>query len=277
MKKSDAVHHDIYDSSEAIKKYIKQFLSANPQLIKDTPDVVKDLPFVSQSPEIFEDQLLEQVDLDKLQKTMPTKSEDDWGVATPDNIQRQHCKKFQISGEGFLGQYTPLFTSKLEEKLLNDPQYMKSIEHEVLMLSKAKKNLNKYLDSLRWLETIYKTCKYWTSESLSSFKNLPPQDIEQRLGELNAWGKKVREMDVTFITKNQLFSVDSIEIYDYLIPRLDSIYQQLLNYVLTESMNNSVLFCEKIHQMAKVLEGKPVDVKDFAEYVHIYKNSKISI
>lgn len=55
---------------------------------------------------------------------------------------------------------------------------MKSIEHEVLMLSKAKNNLNKYLDSLRWLETIYKTCKYWTSESLSSFKNLPPQDIE---------------------------------------------------------------------------------------------------
>lgn len=51
---------------------------------------------------------------------MPTKSEDDWGVATPDNIQRQHGKKFQISSEGFLGQYTPLFTSKLEEKLLNE-------------------------------------------------------------------------------------------------------------------------------------------------------------
>ena len=50
---------------------------------------------------------------------MPTKHEDDWGVATPENI-RQSDKQICVSGEGFIGQYTPLFTSKLEEKLLDE-------------------------------------------------------------------------------------------------------------------------------------------------------------
>ena len=51
-------------------RYIKHFLSANPQLLKDNPDIVKNLPFINQSEEILEDNFLDKVDLDKLQKCL---------------------------------------------------------------------------------------------------------------------------------------------------------------------------------------------------------------
>ena len=55
---------------------------------------------------------------------------------------------------------------------------MKSVQFQAQMLSNAQTNLEQYINSLKWLEPIYKTCKEWTSKLLNSFKDLPPPDIE---------------------------------------------------------------------------------------------------
>lgn len=57
--------------------------------------------------------------MNEISSETPRKEDDDLGIATPDLVVR-HAGSFdlQVEGEGFMGQYSPLSKTSLEEKLL---------------------------------------------------------------------------------------------------------------------------------------------------------------
>ncbi|KAK2146291.1 hypothetical protein LSH36_618g01031, partial [Paralvinella palmiformis] len=151
---------------------------------------------------------------------LPTKSEDEMGQATPELIiTSREEQEIAITGQGFMGQYTPLSHGNLAEKL--------TLENEEWIV----KNKNK-----------------------------------QRLTELRLWGDRVRNFDRTYVTDNGVFYIDCSGVHDFLLTKLDDIFNELCMFVADEASGLAKEFSDELINIVENMKQKDTDIAGFAIY-----------
>ncbi|KAK6166840.1 hypothetical protein SNE40_023452 [Patella caerulea] len=207
-------------------------------------------------------------------QVVPSKSDDDMGVATPDLVVKGGEETLVVSGEGFMGQYEPLVRANLQEKLLLDSEYQESLKIQGILLSAAFVEIDQYCQSNDWLNEISLFCHKWTDKSLKEFKGAAAFTIEQKLTELRMWSEKIRNFDQNFTTENGLFLIDCSTIHDGLLPRLNDIYQQLICFIAEEARTMSKAFCEEMKLVLKNMKDKKPVVSAFAVFAKNFSQYK---
>lgn len=71
---------------------------------------------------------------------------------------------------------------------------------------------------------------------------------------MRQWSEKVRNFDKNFTTENGLFFVDCSAIHDWLLPRLNEIYEEVVTFVADEAKSLADSFCDEIKVAVEVCE-----------------------
>ncbi|XP_060599368.1 dynein heavy chain domain-containing protein 1-like [Ruditapes philippinarum] len=203
-----------------------------------------------------------------------TKEEDEIGIATPDLVIKDEGQQLIVEGEGFMGQYKPLSRASLEEKLQKDDQFQDMLHTTSTLLQEALDEIDSYCDFNKWLNEIHQFCKKWTEKSVREFKGEQAFTIEQKLTELKLWSDKVRNFDHFTHTSNGLIYVDCSHIHDILLPRLNDIYTELVDFVAEEAKSLANNFCSDMKVVIQNMKDKNASVDQFATYAKNYNQYK---
>ncbi|XP_013418883.1 dynein heavy chain domain-containing protein 1-like [Lingula anatina] len=199
----------------------------------------------------------------------PTKEEDNLGVATPDLVIKADFPSAEglvVEGEGFMGQYHPLSKGNLEEKLKNDEEYNRAIKTHTDFLIAGLTEIDDYCKENSWLNEIHQFCKGWNDTSLQEWKGAPAFNIEQRLTEIRSWTERIKMSDRAFTTENGIFHVDCSALQKDLVPKLNSIYKELVTFVAEEASNRGKQFCNEMKVVLQNMRDKKVSMDAFAVY-----------
>ena len=59
--------------------------------------------------------------------------------------------------------------------------------------------------------------------------------FQQKLNEIRQWTDKVRQFDVNYVTDNGMFFLECGGVQEYVVPRLNGIYEDLCLFIVDES------------------------------------------
>ncbi|KAK2191138.1 hypothetical protein NP493_59g03001 [Ridgeia piscesae] len=159
---------------------------------------------------------------------------------TPAMVQeRGGAHHLEVLGVGFMGQYHPINSTNLREKLDMDEAYQDAIRVHHSLMDAAIEEVEDYCETSAWLNEINEYCNNWTEKSVMQLEGAAAFTIEQKLNELRQWAERVRLFDRSYTTENNIFYVDCSGIHDSLIPTLDDICQQICSYVATDAGERS--------------------------------------
>eukprot|EP00106_Octopus_bimaculoides_P016654 XP_014784096.1 PREDICTED: dynein heavy chain 8, axonemal-like [Octopus bimaculoides] len=251
-----------------ISMCITTFLQNNPRLVSKCYDTSKlNLPYTNHSDDSNET-IKMNVHLESLHRDLPNKQEDRMGVATPEFFQTRE-EVLQIIGKGFLGQYNPLTAETLEDKVLQDPEFLKTLAVQNQLMDEAITQLKKYVSNCSWLEHIYQFCKE-LEDDLVNLKTMSSETIQEKLSMLDM-SKEAVSCCSSITSDNRMVWLNCSGIQQYLIPWIDAIYQQVTDFVINKSSENSVTLQQRMTEISKALLEKPGSLAEFVDYVQLYR------
>ncbi|KAI0211602.1 hypothetical protein LSAT2_003574 [Lamellibrachia satsuma] len=207
----------------------------------------------------------------------PIHSTEPLSSVTPDLMQERRTHDLEVLGVGFMGQYNPINSTNLREKLDIDEEYQEAIRVHHELMEAAINEVEDYCENNAWLNEINTYCNNWTEESVTQLEGAAAFTIEQKLNELRQWAERVRLFDHSYTTENSIFYVDCSWIHDCLIPKLDDICLQICSYIAVDAGERSIRFHREMKVVLENMKDKQTSMGGFAAYARNMNSYKSNI
>ncbi|KAF6036157.1 DNHD1 [Bugula neritina] len=99
--------------------------------------------------------------------------------------------------------------------------------------------------------------------------------LQQQLTTIRNWSEKIKNFEKSFLSTNQLVLVDCTYLHNTLIPRLNEIYKDIIEFVAEQSAHIAEEFVRDMKQVVSSMKEKKSDIAQFAVYAkQVFKYKK---
>lgn len=157
------------------------------------------------------------------------------------------------------------------------------IEQLNKLLENATNEIKQFCNENSWLNEIKNYISRWSKKLIFEWKQAGAFEIEEQLNKIRNWNDKIKNsLPTIVITKNKILKVLTTPIEKYLIPKLDLIYNEICESLISQINCDTLIFIEDITKIIQVnvnnfknnlnkfllkeIEDKPKSIEDFARY-----------
>ena len=135
------------------------------------------------------------------------------------------------------------------------------------LLVESTNEVQLYCNENNWINDIKAYINKWTVKLVLDWKSIRISEIEEQLNKIKSWIDNIKNgMDKIIITKNKLIKIDTMPIENLLVPRLDSIYNEICECVVKEINKDTNSFINLMNKILKELNNKPKSIEEFADF-----------
>lgn len=143
----------------------------------------------------------------------------------------------------------------------------KSYQRIQALLVESTNEVQAYCNENNWINEIKAYINKWTVKLVLDWKSIRISEIEEQLNKIKSWIDNIKNgMEKIIITKNKLIKIDTMPIENLLVPRLDSIYNEICECVVKEINKDTNSFINLMNKILKELNNKPKSIEEFADF-----------
>lgn len=105
-----------------------------------------------------------------------------------------------------------------------------------------------------WLNDIKKFVTNWNRRLFDEWKKNGSIQIEKQLNEIRNWSENIRDnLPKTLITQNKILKIQTNPIENYLLPKLDTIYNEICEILVIEINKDTSILIQGIQKIIDVI------------------------
>jgi hypothetical protein len=125
-----------------------------------------------------------------------------------------------------------------------------------------------------WLSEVHDFVKEWNDDQITKWEDRP-SDIEELIKRIDGWEMRIANMPVSIMSSCKLVSVDCRPLSGSLLPKLNSIKQQLYKRVIEQQNKLCGMLVTTLIDWVKVLkQQQSEDISEFMAYAQQLQTSK---
>ncbi len=126
-----------------------------------------------------------------------------------------------------------------------------SIEKNIL---EAVNEIDLYCKENDWISKIKVYTSEFSKKKVLEWKTTGAFEIDEQLGKIKCWIEQIKtSVDAELITKNRLFKIDCRPIEAILIPKLETIFNEICECIVTEITYDLSSFVKTISNALEVI------------------------
>ena len=120
-------------------------------------------------------------------------------------------------------------------------------------MNEATAEIQRYCDENKWISDIKSYTSKYSSKLVMTWKPLGSHEIDEQLSKIKAWVEMIKtSIESQIITKNKLFKIDCRPVEAILVPKLETIYNDICECILKEISADLNGFIKLITTVLKV-------------------------
>ncbi|KAJ1121057.1 hypothetical protein NDU88_009185 [Pleurodeles waltl] len=171
----------------------------------------------------------------------------------------------RIGGLAVVGQrmkrhYLSHSLQHLEQHLRSDEKAQEAVSALSTFLTHSLRDIQEFCLSHAWLTEIHIFAHSWSPAQREAMQGWTSRQYEERITQVLAWIRRVKNVRASFITHNRMLSVICSCISDDIVPLLVSITKDILSLLSSECRHRTKHILEELGQVVKVLEIINTDI-----------------
>ena len=111
-----------------------------------------------------------------------------------------------------------------------------------------------FCEKYLWLNDIKKFVTNWNRRLFDEWKKNGSIQIEKQLNEIRNWSENIRDnLPKTLITQNKILKIQTNPIENYLLPKLDTIYNEICEILVIEINKDTSILIQGIQKIIDVI------------------------
>ncbi|CAF0731757.1 unnamed protein product, partial [Brachionus calyciflorus] len=164
-------------------------------------------------------------------------------------------------------QANPLKSISFSSIILNDEILNGHIDRIHKTLIQATEEIQQFCEDNSWLNEIKAYISKWSNKLIYEWKQKGAGEFEEQLGKIRNWTETIKNnFEKILITNNKILKISTSPVEQFLLPKLDSIYVEICECLVTQINSDSLDFIEQINLIIQEIEEKPQNIEDFARY-----------
>jgi hypothetical protein len=142
--------------------------------------------------------------------------------------------------------------------------YVKRVQES---LSKATNEVNAFCEENSWLNEIKAYITHWSSRLILEWKQVGAFEFDEQLSKIRNWSERIKiNLEKLITSQNKILKVSTVPVEKFLLPKLDSIYTEICEGLVTHINLDTTSFMAEINQIIREIEERPKSIEDFARY-----------
>ncbi|KAG6921755.1 dynein heavy chain domain 1 [Chelydra serpentina] len=166
----------------------------------------------------------------------------------------------EVTGHRLRSQYPVPSREQLEQDLRSDSSIQGALASQRALLAEALSETQEICKQHTWMTEIHSFAHGWSPKQLELMKGWPAGKYVQRVVQLRAWAKRVREVPSMVITCNRLLLVDCSSVQQEIVSLLDSIIKEILSLLLSETSQRSEILISQLGGVVQLYQSVSTDI-----------------
>lgn len=126
-----------------------------------------------------------------------------------------------------------------------------------------------------WTNEIKQYIVNWSVSLVIKWKSIAAYEIEDQLNKIRQWIDNIKNnIEKILITDKRLIKVETMPVENDLVPKLESIYQEICECLVKEINKDTLSFISLMNNNLKDLNEKPKSIEDFAKFAKFVSKYK---